>query len=498
VQAYRTLEQRFGRLAALEEAAQVLHWDLSTLMPSGGGEARTEQLTALSLTAHEILTDGAMADLFAAAEGEAGGLAAWEAANLREMRRLWRHETALGADLVEARTKATKRCELLWREARPKSDFAGLLPAFREVVSLVRQEADAAAAALGCSPYDALLDKFEPGNTAAEVDRLFAPLSDFLPGFLPQVLERQAQAPAPIMPEGPFPLAEQEALCRRLMQDIGFDFDHGRLDVSIHPFCGGVPDDVRITTRYDESDFAKSLMAVLHETGHALYERGLPPDRRRQPVGQARGMAVHESQSLLIEMQVCRSPEFHSFLAPLARDAFGGPAEAWDVENLLRCNNRVRQDYIRVDADEVTYPAHIILRYRLEKAMITGDLDPADLPGAWNDGMQELLGIRPPDDCRGCLQDIHWYDGLWGYFPAYTLGAMMAAQFFGAARRALPGVLDDVSKGDFSDLLGWLRRHVHGRGSLLSSEDLLEEATGEALNPEYFLKHLKARYLGAA
>jgi len=498
VQAYQTLVQRFGRLAALEQAARVLHWDMSTSMPSGGGEARTEQLTALSLCGHEILTDPAMPDLFAAAESDADDLAAWDAANLREMRRVWTHGTALDADLVEARTKATKRCELLWREARSKADFVGLLPAFRDVVSLVRREAEVTAEALGCAHYDALLDKYEPGNTAAEIDRLFAPLSEFLPEFLPRVLERQAQAPAPVLPEGPFPQIKQETLCRHLMEVIGFEFDHGRLDVSVHPFCGGVPDDVRITTRYDEADFAKSLMGVLHETGHALYERGLPPDWRWQPVGQARGMAVHESQSLLIEMQICRSREFQAFLAPLARKAFGGAPEAWEVDNLVRCNNRVRQDYIRVDADEVTYPAHIILRYRLEQAMIAGDLDPADLPAAWNDGMEELLGIRPPDDRLGCLQDIHWYDGLWGYFPAYTLGAMMAAQLFDAAKRTLPGVLDSVSKGDFSNLMTWLGRHVHGRGSLLSATDLMVEATREPLNPQYFLDHLTARYLGLA
>ena len=297
------------------------------------------------------------------------------------------------------------------------------------------------------------------------------------------------------MPEGPFPQARQEALARRLMRSVGFDFDHGRLDVSLHPFCGGVPDDVRITTRYDEADFMKSLMEVLHETGHALYERGLPAAWRLQPVGEARGMAMHEGQSLLIEMQACRSPEFIGFMASLAREAFDGTGPAWEPANLAVFYNRVSPDFIRVDADEVTYPAHIILRTRLEKALIAGKMELEDLPAAWNDGMRELLGITPPDDARGCLQDIHWYDGAWGYFPTYTLGAMTAAQLFAAAKTAVPEIPAAIAGGDFAPLIGWLRDKVHALGSSLASEDILVQATGKPLDPAVFKAHLEARYL---
>ena len=252
------------------------------------------------------------------------------------------------------------------------------------------------------------------------------------------------------------------------MERLGFDFHHGRLDVSLHPFCGGTPDDVRITTRYDEADFRSALMGVMHETGHALYERGLPAAWRGLPVGDARGMMLHESQSLLIEMQVCRSRAFLAFAAPLLREAFGGDGPAWRADNLYRYYTRVEPGFIRVEADEVTYPAHVILRYDLERAMIAGDLDPADLPGAWNDGMRKLLGITPPNDRLGCLQDIHWYDGAWGYFPTYTLGAMAAAQIFQAAVAAEPAIPDGIARGEFAPLVGWLRANVHGKGSLLS------------------------------
>jgi carboxypeptidase Taq len=236
-------------------------------------------------------------------------------------------------------------------------------------------------------------------------------------------------------------------------------------------------------------------MAVIHETGHALYERGLPPDWRHQPVGQARGMSLHESQSLLMEMQACRSRPFIEFVTPLARATFGGNGAAWDQENIHRLYTRVKPDFIRVDADEVTYPAHVILRYRLERALIAGEMKLDDLPAAWNAGMKELLGIVPPSDREGCLQDIHWYDGAWGYFPTYTLGAMTAAQLFDSARRAKPEIPDAIGKGDFAPLLAWLRDNVHGHGSRLSNRELLTRATGRPLDPAVFKRHLETRYL---
>ena len=280
-----------------------------------------------------------------------------------------------------------------------------------------------------------------------------------------------------------------------LMKRLGFDFEHGRLDISLHPFCGGTPDDVRITTRYDETNFTRALMGVLHETGHALYEAGLPRRWLGQPVGEARGIAVHESQSLIVEMQSCRSPAFVRFLAGELRRTFGDDP-AFAPDNLVRLYNRVEPGFIRVDADEATYPLHVILRHRLERHLIAGDLAVRDLPAAWNEGMRELLGLTPPDDRMGCLQDIHWPVGAFGYFPCYTLGALLAAQLFRAAEAAIPDLDSAIGRGDFAPLLAWLREKVHGQGAKPGFEELVRQATGGPLAIEPFLEHLRERYLG--
>jgi carboxypeptidase Taq len=493
--AYSELESHFHRLYALRYGLGVLQWDMSTMMPPGGAEARAEQMAALQVVCHGILAAPVVGDLLDRAESDRVNLDEWQQANLAEMRRQWIHATALDAKLVEALSKACSACEQLWRKARPAADFALVKPALTELLARVREAAEAKAAKLGVSPYDALLDEYEPGGRSAEIDVVFDDLAAFLPGFRARVLEHQGRQAAVVKPAGPFPVEKQRALGERLMHALGFDFAHGRLDTSLHPFCGGMPDDVRITTRYDEKDFVQALMGVIHETGHALYERGLPPDWRHQPVGQARGMSVHESQSLLMEMQACRSRPFVEFLAPLLRETFAGNGPAWSTDNLYRVYTRVRPDYIRVEADEVTYPAHVILRYRLERALIAGEMTLDDLPAAWNAGMKELLGIVPPSDREGCLQDIHWYDGAWGYFPTYTLGAMTAAQLFDAARRAKPEIPDAIGVGDFTPLLGWLRGNVHGQGSRLSTRELLTRATGRPLDPAVFKRHLEQRYL---
>ncbi|MCW5700327.1 MAG: carboxypeptidase M32 [Rhodospirillales bacterium] len=493
--AYAQLEELFGKVQALGDAEGMLHWDLATMMPKGGAEARAEQLAVLATVRHSMLAAPETGEWLAAADGD-DTLDAWRAANLREMRRKWTHATALSENQVERLSRATSACEAAWRDARADDDFPTVLPKLETVLSLVRETAEAKAQALSLSPYDALLDAYEPDGRAQDIDRVFGELEAFLPDFLGQVLERQAQQAAIVAPEGPFPIDSQRALAVRLMGMLGFDFDHGRLDVSLHPFCGGVPDDVRITTRYDEGHFASALMGVLHETGHALYERGLPPAWRRQPVGEARGMALHESQSLLMEMQVCRSRDFVVLLAPMAKETFGGEGPAWESDNLYRFYTRVEPGFIRVDADEVTYPAHVILRYRLERALIAGDLEVRDLPAAWNEGMERLLGLKPPTDRLGCLQDIHWYDGAWGYFPTYTLGALAAAQIFEAARNGDAAIVSGIADGDFAPLLAWLRREIHGKASQLSTSELLVAATGSPLATDSFKRHLQQRYLG--
>lgn len=493
--AYTALETRFARRAAILDAAAMLEWDFASIMPEGGAEARGRQLVALQRVAHDMLTDPTVEDLLAAAEEDRTKLGQWQGANLARMRHVHTTETAAPAELVEAFTKACNECDMVWRKARPANDYASLIPTLQTVLDLSRQVADARAARFGSSQYDALLDSYDPGATSARIDAVFDAYAAALPDLLEDALSHQARQPEPVAPEGPFPVDKQKALGEALMKAVGFDFDHGRLDVSLHPFCGGVPDDVRITTRYDEADFTTSLMGVMHETGHAMYERGLPQAWRGQPVGATQSMALHESQSLLVEMQACRAPAFMAFAAPKMREAFGGEGPAWTPDNLLRLYTRVKPDFIRVDADEITYPAHVILRYRLEKALLAGDLALVDLPGAWNEGLHGLLGITPPDDRRGCLQDIHWTNGLFGYFPTYTLGAMAAAQLYDAAVRAEPEIPDAIARGDFGPLMTWLRTHVHSHGSRHTTDEVLQQATGRPLDPEIFMTHLRKRYL---
>ena len=493
--AYEDLAARFHRIGVIEDALGILHWDQATLMPEGSAPARAEQIATLSVLRHELLTQPEIGGLIDAGDGGGEDEDGWQHANLREMRRNYLHATAVPADLVEARSRADAACELVWRSARADNDYPSLLPSLEEVLRLAREVAAAKSAKLGLSPYDALLDGYEPGARSEAIDAVFADLAAFLPDFLQEVLEVQRSRPEPLMPEGPFPIETQNALGRQLMRAIGFDFERGRLDISHHPFCGGSTGDIRITTRYDEADFTSSLMGILHETGHAMYEAGLPEAWHYQPVGGALGMAIHESQSLLIEMQVCRSRPFLAYAGPLMRQAFDGSGPAWELENLYRLYTRVEPGFIRVDADEVTYPAHIILRYRLERALIGGDLALADLPAAWNDGMKELLGIVPPDDRLGCLQDIHWPGGDFGYFPTYTMGAIAAAQIYAAARRGNPDLEESIAKGDFAPLMGWLCKKVHSQGSRQVADDLLTAATGEPLNPVLFEAHLRERYL---
>lgn len=495
--AYRRLEEQEKRISAVRGALSVLHWDHAVMMPEGGAAARAEQMAALSLVLHELSVAPGRADLIAAAEAESAALNDWQRANLREIKRRHLRATAVPAALVERLSRAGSQTEMVWRGARADSDFAAVAPHLDSLLALVREEAGHLGAALGLAPYDALLDGYDPGLRIAYVEPLFDTLARDIPPILAAALDRQARQ-GPLLPlDGPFPVALQERLGRTVIERLGFDFRHGRLDVSHHPFSGGVPDDSRITTRYESNDFIQAVMAVIHETGHSLYERGLPADWRGQPVGTACGMVLHESQSLLFEMQAARSPEFVGYLARLGREVFQGTGPAWEAGNLLRHYHRVARGLIRVYADEVSYPLHVILRTRLERALVAGELKVAELPAAWNEGMGALLGAVPERDADGCLQDIHWYSGAFGYFPTYTLGALAAAQLFRAATAAGPAIAGELAEGRATALLAWARRNVHALGSLTTTGAVIEAATGAPLGTAAFLDHLRVRYLGA-
>ena len=496
MQVYHTLEERFARISSIEDSIGILQWDAETMMPQGAADSRSDQLATLRGIAHELLTARTTGDLLDGANQDSDSLGDWQRANLREMRRIFLHAAAVPADLVEASSRAVSRAEMVWREARQNGDFALLLPHLSQVLALQQQIGQAKGQAMELSPYDALLDSYDPGLRQATIDPLFSELGAELPGLIEEAQERQKELPAIQPLNGPFPVDDQRRIGEQLMKAVGFDFTRGRLDVSLHPFCGGSTGDVRITTRYSETNFMSALMGVLHETGHALYEQGRPEKWRRQPVGLARGMSMHESQSLLIEMQACRSWEFVSYLASIVQEAFQGEGAAWNAENLHRILTKVEPGFIRVDADEITYPAHILVRYKLEKALIAGDLQIQDLPSAFDEVVKQHLGLTVSNDSLGCLQDIHWPGGAWGYFPTYTLGAMTAAQLFRAACQADADILPGLSKGDFAPLRAWLRANVHAKGSLITTDQLLVAATGRPLTAEVFRTHLRERYLG--
>jgi len=494
--AYRLLAARFDRHYLLRSSADMLEWDAQAMMPEGGGDLRAAQLGTLRVLAHEAISADDMAEHLAEAEA-APPDDPWERANLVAMRRAWVHAAAVPTDLVEAHARAASACELVWRAARRDDDFASLLPHLSNVVALTRQVGEAKAAVMKLSVYDALADEYEPGAGEARLGPLFAQLERELPPLVDAVVEAQARAPRMPTLDGVFPVERQAALGRMLAERMGFDFTRGRLDVSAHPFCGGSSEDVRITTRYDEKSFLPSLLGVIHETGHALYEMGLPREWVRQPVGRAPGMGLHESQSLLMEMQAARSPELLGWLASVAAKELGVDAAVFSKEALVRRAQRVQRSLIRVDADEVTYPLHVIVRFNLERALLSGDLPVADLPTAFKDGMQRLLGIRPTTDRDGCMQDVHWPAGAFGYFPSYTIGAIAASQLFAAALAKHPTIPSELSRGDLGTLREYARETVHQHGARFDTNGILERATGRGLDVEALIGHLRRRYLAA-
>jgi carboxypeptidase Taq len=497
MEAYRSLETRFAQHGLLADALGILHWDMETTMPRGAAGDRAEEMAALRGLAHDMLVSGETVDLLDAAEQERGALDPWQQANLGEMRRRYVQASVLSRRLVEANTKAISHATMRWREARAKADFALLAPALEEVVGFQREIAQTRGAKLGLTTYDALLDHFDPGLRQVAVDAVLAVLAQRLPALLEAVRLDQNRQPNIVPLEGPFPIADQTRLGLAVLRAMGFDFERGRLDVSLHPFCGGATNDVRVTTRYDENDFLTSVMALLHEGGHALYEQGRPEQYLRQPVGQARGLILHESQSLLMEMHVGLTREFIHYFVQLVREVFGRDGPGWTADNIHRIVTKVEPGLIRVDADEITYDLHVIIRYELEKAMIAGDLAVGDLPAAYNEAVAKALGLRVPDDSRGCLQDIHWAAGLWGYFPTYVLGAIAAAQFFAAAARDA-GTIAALERGDFGPLRAWLRANVHAKGSRYATDQILVDATGRPLDAELYCRSIEKRYLSAS
>jgi carboxypeptidase Taq len=493
--AFARVTHRFATAGKLSAAQSILSWDAQTHMPAGGAWARGEVTAAITEVAVDLVGSPAAGDEIAEAEAMAGALADDERADLFEMRRRHVHAAAAPKELQAERSRLAQALQATWRRAKPENDYPAFAAGFTELLAVTREIAAAKAEALGTTPYNALIDAFDPGISETLIDPIFADLAAFLPPIIAEVRERQAKWPAPI-PFGEVPVERQAALSQRIALAVGHDPNHFRIDVAPHPFSAPhSPGDVRFTTRYDVGNARFAIFATLHEAGHSMYEFNLPRGFAFRPAGEARGMTVHESQSLSLEKLAGRSREFLGFLAGLMAEEFGGDAARWSPLNVLNTVRRMDDGYIRVEADELSYPLHVILRYRLEKALISGDLAVADIPGAWDELFTQLLGRTPPDLAHGCLQDIHWSAGLLGYFPNYAMGEMLAAQLFERATSDDPGILPALGEGDFGPYFAWVKPRVHERASFVDFATLVGGATGKPLGAEAFKRHARRRYL---
>lgn len=495
--AYQELCALCRQNATIASIGSLLGWDQETYMPPAAAEHRAEQAGMLSTWHHERITSPRIAELLAACEADAelvGEADSEVAANLREIRRLHDRATKVPTELVAELARVGSRAQEAWKKARAASDFVGFAPWLERMFELTRRKADHLGAPEGGELYDALLDDYEPGARAAEIQRIFTPLAQRLSGLVKELKDR-GTPPDTACLELSVPEAEQHTLGLRVLKAMGFDMNAGRLDTTTHPFCSGLgPGDTRLTTRYRDSRFTDALYGTMHEGGHGLYDQGLPKETKfGLPCGDDISLGIHESQSRMWENFVGRSREFWQWAHPLVQRLFGDVAAPYSVEDFYRAVNTASPSLIRVEADEATYNLHVMLRFEIERALIRGDLAVADIPAVWNRRFEELLGVRVPDDARGCLQDVHWSFGLIGYFPTYTLGNLYAAQLWETIRQRIPDLSQRMARGDFLPLKVWLNENVHAHGMRYRAADLCERLTGAPLSADPLLRHLEGK-----
>jgi len=478
----------------LARVQHLLEWDEHTKMPKAGGEYRADQTSYLAGLVHQKQTAPEIGDWLDQLVDSplAADPHSVTGANIRHLKRDYDKKTKLPQALVEQLARACTVGQQVWVEARSADDFRKFQPNLEEIIRLKREEA----AALGfeATPYDPLLDDYEPGESTANVARVLGELRDALVPLV-QAIASSSQRPDASLLARSYPIDAQESFGTAAAKTIGFDFNAGRLDVTAHPFCTGLgPGDVRITTRYDEHAFSDAFFGVLHEAGHGLYDQGLPREHYGLPAGEDVSLGIHESQSRMWENQVGRSRAFWEHFYSQAQAAF--PAALGNVEMpaFYGAVNDVRPSLVRVEADEVTYNLHILIRFELEQALIEDRLQVVDLPGAWNEKYEHYLGIKPPSDADGVLQDVHWGAGLFGYFPTYALGNLYAAQFFRQAKQDLDDLEADFRRGEFGRLLNWLRQHIHGFGRRYSPAELVERITGSPLRHDALIDQLTVKY----
>jgi carboxypeptidase Taq len=478
-------------IALLSSAAAVLQWDEETQMPPKAAEHRGNQVSLIARMTHEQFTSPRIGEMLAAIE-QSDLVREREddvAANVREIRRKYDRATKIPPKLVEEMSKTAILAHHAWIDARKKSDYAAFKPWLAKTLDLKRQQARCISTTQPI--YDVLLDDYEPAETSENLRRVFESLRGPLIELVAKIAASPKKAPLHIL-EQHYPGAAQEAMAREASKLIGFDYDAGRLDVSVHPFCTELgPGDVRMTTRYDENYFGDAFFGVLHESGHALYEQGLSHEHWGTPLGEAISLGIHESQSRMWENLVGRSKSFWEFFFPKAQTIFSQQLKNVTLEDWHFAINDVRPSFIRTESDETTYNLHVLLRFEMEQAMLAGDVSVDDVPAAWNATMQKYFGLTPPDDAKGCLQDVHWSHGSLGYFPTYTLGNLYAAQFFEQAQHDLGDLDASFSRGDFSALLHWLRDKIHRHGKRYTASQLVQRVTGKPLSAEPLLKHLR-------
>ena len=492
--AYANLKERFRLLSNLTGAGSILYMDSMTAMKPGSDSDRSEQTMALATAGQKLLSHPEVQGWLDEAEASASTLARDDRTNLRLMRRQWVSATAIPESLVRERARLEIEGNNLHTRHHEKGDWATMRPVYEAAFRNAREIGAVMKDALGvATPYEALLDQFNPGLKLDTVEREFARLEQVLPGMIAEATERQRSG-GPARPLPRVPLDILKKMGEELMLDLGFDESRGVLYVGdMHPLSGGTPDDSRLTTRYTPDDPLDGLYTVAHETGHSLYEQGAPVAWRYQPAGHTMGMDIHESQSMILELQACRTPEFLECLS--RKLSVHGSDAAFTADNLAKHLFRVKPSLIRIHSDELTYPVHILLRFELERDLIAGKLEVGDLPEAWNEGMKRSLGLIPPGPAQGHMQDVHWPTVSIGYFPSYTLGAMGAAQLFAAAVKAVPEIREELRQGQFKLLRRWLTDNVHAKGSLLTQDELFTAATGEKLNAADYMGHLSRRYL---
>ena len=493
---YAQLLARARECALLGSTNAALQWDQETGMPPAALDWRAEQLGYLSGRAHALWTAPEVNGWLAECENAGDDAPPFaenspETTNVRRWRRDYDRAARLPTAFVEEAERTKAHAHEAWIEARRRSEFPVFRPHLEKVLALARQQADY----LGyeASPYDALLEEYEPGARAADLLPVFDALRPELSALLGPAVERSARGPADLL-AGDYPEATQAAFNREVAEAFGFSFRAGRIDVSAHPFCTRLgPSDHRLTTRYDRGNFLVSLYGVLHETGHGMYEQGLDPAAFGTPAGSAASLGIHESQSRLWENLVGRAPEFWEHWLPRAAHHFPHLARRTPAE-MTDAANRVAPSFIRVEADQLTYDLHVILRFGLEKRLLEGELQAADVPAAWNEDFTQSLGLPVPDDAHGCLQDVHWSLGLLGYFPTYTLGNLNAAQLFARARADRPGIAGELAAGRYDALLNWMRERVHAPGQRWDGPALIASATGRPTAADDYVAYLRAKF----